>query len=437
MIRMKMFLSMVAILLAGGSAAWAEDDMRSELDQAKKEIAQLRLELEQMKQNSNQQYQQQLDQTLGKAKPETQAPGQLLLPPGWTVKPYGYIKGDYIYDDSDTGNSNVAYAAPSEVGTNTNDDRTNITARQSRLGAIITAPNIGEAKVRGVFEMDFYGNGDENSAALRIRKAYGEIIGKDWSFMFGQDWELFSPLFPDTLNFMYGGYSGNPGYRYPQLRGAKWFILPDESKLKFEAGVQRELPQDLADEAGTIEDGRDSAMPTFVGRASWAKKGFEAGLSGHVGQEELDWDYVGDDDKVRTWSLNGDLQIPIISNFKFQGEAFWAENYDCHYGNTLGINPVTGDEVEVLGGWAEIGWKPKPAPCVYHVNLGSGYVDPQDDDLLGTNAYCENQYYYSTVKFFFSEFLWTGLEVSYYNTDYMDADDGDLVRLQHSWCLQF
>lgn len=434
-----MMMSLMAFLLSGGSAVWAEDNMRAELDQAKKEIAELRAALEQIKQQtSNATYQQQLDQTLDKGKPKAEAPGQFLVPPGWTIKPYGYIKGDYIYDDSDTGNSNLAFAAPSESGGNTNDDRTNITARQSRVGGIITAPNIGEAKVRGVFEMDFYGDGAENSAALRLRKAFGEITGKDnWSFMFGQDWEIISPLSPDTLNFMYGGYSGNPGFRYPQMRGAKWFILPDESKLKFEAGVTRELPQDIATEAGTIEDGRDSAMPTFEGRTSWAKKGFEVGLSGHVGQEELDWDYVGDDDKVPTWSLNGDLQIPIYSNFKFQGEAFWASNYDSHYGNPVGINPVTGDAVEVMGGWAEIGWKPKPAACVFHTNLGSGYVDPSNSDMEGTTGFNQNQYYYTNVKYFFSEYLWTGLELSYYKTDYQDADSGDLVRLQHSWALQF
>ena len=291
-------LAAMAVPLLWPNAAWAADEnLRADLSQAQKEIAELRVELAEMRDNSAWQYQQQLSEAMGPA-PRASATGggQIILPSGWTIKPYGYIKADVIYDDSPVGNTNFPAVALPENGVTRSDDQFTVTARQTRLGAIITAPNIGDAKVRGVIETDFYGadNGNDNSAALRIRRAFGEVRGADWMLLFGQEWELISPLFPDTLNFRYGAFSGNMGFRYPQIRLDKWWVMPDEGKLVAQVGLQREMPQEL--DGFGIEDGRDSGLGTALARVGYSQGKLQAGVSGHFGHEEIDWDHQGDDD---------------------------------------------------------------------------------------------------------------------------------------------
>ena len=430
-------LGLVALMALANGALAADNSLRTELSQAQKEIAELRAELAEMRDNSAWQYQQQLADAMGPAPRAAAAGGgQIILPAGWSIKPYGYIKADAIYDDSAHPTQNLCGWALPENQVTRGDDQFTVTARQTRLGAVITAPNIGDAKVRGVIETDFYGpdNGNDNSAALRIRRAFGEVKGPDWMLLFGQEWEIMSPLFPDTLNFMYGALSGNMGFRYPQIRLDKWWILENEGKLIGQVALQREMPQDL--DGFGVEDGRDSGLGTALARVGYHQGKFQAGFSGHFGHEEVDWDHLGDDDDLHTWSINADLRVPLWQALQVQGEVYLGENLDCHTGNLNGVNVGTRDPIEALGGWVELGWKPKPAAGEIAGNVGFGWVDPRNSDVPD-GWLSQNQYYYVNAKYYFSSYLWTGVEISYYQTDYENADDGDNVRIQNSWVLTF
>ena len=95
----------------------------------------------------------------------------------------------------------------------------------------VFAPDIGDLKVMGRFEFDFYNpvttGTNENKSTPQMRHAYGQVTGTDWSLLFGQTSDLISPLFPNTLNYTVGWFGGNMGYRHPQLRVTKWWDCPE------------------------------------------------------------------------------------------------------------------------------------------------------------------------------------------------------------------
>jgi hypothetical protein len=139
---------------------------------------------------------------------------------GFSIKSYGYVKLDASYNDSRTVNGNYVIYVPSE-GMVKNDNTFNITARQSRLGLDITAPQYDGWITKARIEADFYGDGTiahENKAELMLRHAFLETTRGRLSFLAGQTWDVISPLNPNSLSYVPGFTSGNTGYRRPQIR---------------------------------------------------------------------------------------------------------------------------------------------------------------------------------------------------------------------------
>jgi hypothetical protein len=348
------------------------------------------------------------------------------------------------YDDSTVNGTDGDYivSVRPENKVTRSDDAFSVTARQTRLGAKVFAPDIGEVKAMGLVEIDFYNpltaDINENKSTPQMRHAYGQLLGKDWSFVFGQTSDIISPLVPDTLNYAVGWFGGNVGYRHPQLAVTKWWDCPEgKGRLKVETALSRDMSNDNG--AALIDDGQDSGdMPSLLGRVScelpMSDKKLIAGVSGHYGQEEIDWDYAGDDDEVHTWSVNGDLTIPVCKTVELKGEVFWAENFDTYFGGIgQGVNTVTRNEIETVGGWAQVGIK----PCdEWAFNTGAGIDDPIDSDLNDGNL-SNNLFAFTNANYFFSKYLSTGLEFTYWRTDYKNSNDGDDFRVQHSWMLKF
>ena len=447
----------VALLTAGSISIFGvderavADDLRTDLEQAKKEIQQLRDEIAELKEDSSWQYHKELRTSLEKVPAASQggAGGALRLPAGWSIQPYGYFKFDMSYDDSAVVGDNGDYViwVNPENKTTRGDDRVSFTARQSRLGAKVFAPDIGDVNVMGRVEIDFYNPefATENKGTPQLRHAYGQLTGSDWSFLFGQTSDLISPLFPSTIAYTVGWFGGNIGYRSPQLRLAKWWVCPEEGRLKLEAALSRQIRQD-ADGLG-VDDGQDASGPTGLARVSysrpWAGKRMEAGVSGHWGKEEIDWDEdqpvtglksPGDDDEVHSWSVNADLLVPLCKVLEFKGEFFLAENIDSYFGGIgQGVNTTTRDEIETVGGWMQLGYLPN-TQWAFH--LGTGLDNPRDGDLEDGSR-SSNCFVFGNANYYFTKYLSTGVEISYWNTSYKEGDRGDDFRVQHTWMLSF
>ncbi len=433
---------LICSLWAMSSAATANDNnVQAQLRQAQQQIKQLQNDLASLKKQAAWQYKAQLQQAIKNAPaPAKDATGgQLLLPAGWKIQPYGFFKFDMAYDGSSVNNGDYALWANQENRRTRADDKWSFTARQSQFGLKVFAPNIGDLKVMGRVEVDFFNSqlAKENQSTPMLRHAYATVTGDSWSLLFGQTWDVISPLNPDTLNYSVGWCQGNIGYRAPQIRFTKWWDCQDKSRFKAEVALTRQIGQD-ADGFG-VDDGQDTSYPTVEGRLSYstpfvADKRMEIGISGHVGKEEIDWDYPGDDDEVRTWSINTDLTLPICEVLAFKGEAFVGSNLDSVLGGIgQGVNTTTRSAIQSAGGWGQISYTPTEE---WVFNVGGGMDNPRSTELQDGSR-DNNIFAFANANYKFSRYLSTGLEVMYMRTDYKNADDGDNVRLQHSWKFSF
>jgi hypothetical protein len=129
------------------------------------------------------------------------------------------------------------------------DERTNISARASRLNVEFRTP-IGAKEVRAFFEGDFAGAAN----AFRLRHAYAQFLG----FIVGQTWSTFSDPWADHEDLDFEGVSSENLIRQPQLR--YWWSPRPGMRAAFAA----ETPQvSLTGGTGV------NLVPDLIGRLFW------------------------------------------------------------------------------------------------------------------------------------------------------------------------
>ncbi len=352
----------------------------------------------------------------------------------FSIKTHGYIKLDASYDDSSTSGNYVVYV-PSE-GVVKDDNEFNMTARQTRLGVTIKAPEFEGWNASGKVEIDFFGDGPsvhESKAEIMMRHAYVEFSKGSVSWLAGQTWDVMSPLNPVTLNYPAGLAVGNIGYRRPQLRVSFNNKFNEGTGLLTQLAVSRTngvANEDL--DGGGQNDGADSGFPTFQGRVALTTNGPAGkktviGISGHYGQEEVDW--AGTETDFDSWSGNLDFTIPLSSRFTVMGEAFTGENIDDYYGGILqGVNTATGKEISTTGLWAQLMFA---ADKKWQHSAGFGIDNPDTEDLNNGNR-DKNSVFFVNTMFRLMPKLTLGLEYSYWETKYKNMAKGTDNRLQTS-----
>ena len=104
-----------------------------------------------------------------------------------SLKWYGYIKLDASWDESliESGNFARWAASPSLVSEHSH---VNLTARQTRFGLRVAAPDRGKPRLTARIESDFYGGGAENKNSLQLRHAYAQLDWAEagWNLIAGQ-----------------------------------------------------------------------------------------------------------------------------------------------------------------------------------------------------------------------------------------------------------
>jgi hypothetical protein len=218
------------------------------------------------------------DQTAASPKP-TERPPVYGSRSDWSITPYGYARFDAIEDSTQSFDDGIQPWLVQRVGTYRGDHRRAIfTARDSRFGFQISAPDWNGIKTSGVLELDFYGLQVSDAkkhdqvvmGPLRLRHAYVKLETSVLDVVAGQYYDVFGwgpGFYPATV-----GYLGVPGeiyHRNPQLRLEK----------KIEAGgVQVDIAAAAVrpgqrDGAG-IPDGQGGLKLGYTGWSGAATPGF-------------------------------------------------------------------------------------------------------------------------------------------------------------------
>jgi hypothetical protein len=175
---------------------------------------------------------------------------------GWTAAIYGFAELDIMSDSSQSfveGSLNNTLARPNTVAGD--NPRVQFTARNSRLGFKIGAPEWNSIKTSAVVEMDFFG---EESAAvrqdsaytsgpIRMRHFYAKVETPIVDVLAGQYHDLFAwggaGFYPNSVAFL--PLLGEVYHRNPQLRVSKTFTS-DAADFEIAIAAVRPVQRDAA-----------------------------------------------------------------------------------------------------------------------------------------------------------------------------------------------
>jgi hypothetical protein len=260
------------------------------------------------------------------------APGPGEVTSKWSMTIYGFAEVDLMHDTTQSftdSPGNGAILRP--TGLTYANGRTQTTARNSRLGVRMSAPEFEGMKASGNVEMDFMGyqpgiapanpNVSEaaffNNGTFRIRAAYAKVESEYVDLLAGQYYFLFGEqpfFFPMSIWFF--GLPNQAFGRTQQFRLSHTF-KSEAANVDIAVSAQRP-PQ------------RDSEIPDFqggikVGVNSW--KGVHAGGSGYAAFDPLTIaasgsvrhfrvnDFATAPTSLRTingWGISLDGMIPIV-----------------------------------------------------------------------------------------------------------------------------
>jgi hypothetical protein len=314
--------------------------------------------------------------------------------------------------------------------------------RRTRLGLDVIGPRIaacGNAQSSGKVEIDFHGEFvAENRPGVLLRHAYGEIKNEEFRLLAGQTWDVVSPLYPSMLSYSVLYAQGNIGYRRAQVRLERYVSLPTDQQLTLQMSINQNVINDFTDDPGVEPE--SVGWPLIEGRVAysddtrdWIAGPVSLGFSGHIGEQGFDFVTVGpplnlppqDDARIRTWSLNVDLRVPITNQSGFQGEYFMGENLSTFLGGIAqGVCPCLRRPIRSHGGWVELwhDWSPD-----YQSHLGFGVDDPNGNDMLFGRTY--NQVLFANIVHDVTEFLIIGFELSLNKTTFKETRPGEPIPI--------
>lgn len=350
---------------------------------------------------------------------------------------YGFLKMDAAWDQGLVNSGNFARWV---VSPDVFDGHAhfNMTARQTRLGFLVKT-QAGGAALTGRWESDFYGGGAENKNALQVRHAYVEAVWPSgWSVLAGQASDIISPLNPGTLNYTVAWWVGNIGYRRPQLRVTKRVSLGEGKEVRVEAAATRTIGDEFVT-AEPGDTGADSELPTVQGLVGLTLpvggRPMGIGAYAHHGVENLHRELGGEPVKLTSTGVGGYLTLPLGSVVALNGEAWSGWNLDDYFGGIgqgIRITNQTATNVNSQGGWAELSLKSGQVA----VRAGGGVDDPDDTDLAAGGR-ARNTAFWGTLVRDAGGGLSYGLELSRWETTYVQGTTGTSWRVQGSVIFSF
>lgn len=295
---------------------------------------------------------------------------------GFTVRVYGVIRPELIMSTGveTFGKSTLAAptAAAHPIANPLYEEWVNsFQLQQSRFGL-----RIGEGTpLEGRAEVDFIDPAFAQSSPiqgtrLRLRLAYITYApAVDHKLTVGQNWDIFSPLNPATMNMVGVAYqAGNSGFIRPQV--IYTYGSGDGIEVSGAIGMQR---QNTGPAFDTLEYG---LVPTFAVQVGYrqAKNWFGVSAIGSSQMTQLPTasEYAG------TYAANAFASFGVSEALALGIEAYVGKN-----GNALGLLTLgSGTEVWDAGGYVSANFKLAPMHALWLV-AGGAFVLNTDDLALG------------------------------------------------------
>jgi hypothetical protein len=267
------------------------------------------------------------------------APGPGQVTAKWTTTIYGFAEVDIMRDSTESFSDSPGNGLIVRSGSLAyNNGRTQTTARNSRLGVRLTAPETSGIKSSGNIEMDFMGNQPTvseasfvNNGTFRLRAAYAkletdyvDVLAGQYYFLFGQ-----GPFFFPASIWFFG--MPNQAFGRTQQFRVSHTIKTNAVSVDLAASAQR--PPE-----------RDSEIPDFQGALKLgvnAWKGVHTSGSGYPAFDPLTVSVSSSVRRLRVnefaltpttthsatgWGVSVDGMIPIIpaASAKNRGNALTA-----------------------------------------------------------------------------------------------------------------
>ena len=345
------------------------------------------------------------------------------------LKFYGFLRLDTIYHDSKPQHPQFTQWIQAEdpTGKGNNDDEITLYPRLSRFGIDYSGPKVERLfglDLGGKFEIDFQNGGTESRQIPRFRHAYLKLIRGDFAILAGQTWDTISPLFPTVNSDSLMWNTGNLGDRRPQLRLVyEPKIGPGQLSLMGGPALSGAIDAKDLDNNGT-RDGEDAGLPNLQLRLGysaplwlkdrpaslgiWGLRGWEASLK-----------------RFESYAYGLDLTLPFSPDLALRGELWRGRNLsDFRGGIGQGIQTTGRQEIDSMGGWAELVYRIAP-----WFTLAPGYTldNPSDDDIT-KGSRSKNWTLYLAHRFQLGGGFLIGLDYIYWKTEYKGLRDGDANR---------
>lgn len=244
----------------------------------------------------------------------------------FSVRLYGFVEADGIYDSTRSFNDLAGNANIARAGTFAGDhSRLQTSIRNSRFGLKFSGPHSADVKTSAMLETDFMGNQPPNASeaaffnnpTLRVRHAMAKLETPYVDVLVGQYWELFgwqSYFHPNTVEIQ-----GVPGQVYSRTMQLRLSHVFKTAPLNVEVAL-----------AGARPLNRDGALPDAQGGVRFMLNGWKGlhtagstgtaidaaaiGFSGLVRRFKIaDFSATSDGEQTKVGAaLSIDALLPII-----------------------------------------------------------------------------------------------------------------------------
>ncbi|PIE50076.1 MAG: hypothetical protein CSA38_05215 [Flavobacteriales bacterium] len=293
----------------------------------------------------------------------------------WSVKPYGFIRTDYVFDSRKTANVREyqvnLYPLDKNLDANGEDINASLSssllAITSRFGLKVKGKKVWGAKTAAVIEGDFFGNTELNKSVkstgsiglLRLRHAYVKLDWAKTSLLLGQTWNpsFITDVYPGVANFNVG-IMFNPFGRSAQIKLTQQ-ITPH---LDFVAVAykDREFSAPIANEGHFNSGSTNSILPVFHGQLKYKKDHITAGIAGEYQSIKPTTVSNGLVSNERVNSAH------LLAYFKYQNDKIIAKAYGLTGGNM--------HHLVMLGGYASY-TKTNGQEAYQPIRTSSAWVD--------------------------------------------------------------